>query len=197
MRILFFADTHGDMEALRTIKTKSSDADMIVCAGDISQMEIQLPKIIEYIDTFNKPILMIHGNHEDDRGLRELCEQSENVIFLHKGVHHVNEYVFMGYGGDGFSTKDPDFTIVANAFFKKESKNKKMVLITHGPPYNTVIDNLNGDNRGNKSYREFIDDVKPHIAVSGHLHENSGKTHSIGRTLFLNPGKDGILVNLK
>lgn len=197
MNILFFADTHGDMDTLRTLKNKSSNADIVVCAGDISQMELHLPELIEYMDTFDKPVLMIHGNHEDDRGMKDLCEESDNVIFIHKGVHHVNDSIFMGYGGDGFSAKDPEFIRVANAFFKPEAKDKeKIILITHGPPHNTVIDNLNGDNRGNKSYREFIDDVKPHIAVSGHLHENSGKSHQIGRTLFMNPGKKGLLVNI-
>ena len=197
MNILFFADVHSDMDSLRTIKDKADKADILVCAGDISQMELQLPKIIEYLDTFNKPVLMVHGNHEDERGLKELCEQSDNIIFLHKGVHHINEYIFMGYGGDGFSTNDSEFTRVANAFFKPEAKDKeKIILITHGPPHNTVIDNLGGNNRGNKSYREFIDDIKPHIAVSGHLHENSGKKHQIGRTLFMNPGKKGVLINI-
>jgi len=197
LNILFFADVHGDMNTFRNLKNKAAKADLVVCAGDISQMEINLPNLIEYLDTFNKPVLMIHGNHEDERRLKELCEQSNNLIFLHKAVHHINKYIFMGYGGDGFSTNDPEFTRVANAFFKKEAKDKdKIIFITHGPPYDTVIDNLNWDNRGNKSYREFIDDIQPHIAVSGHLHENSGKTHQIGRTLFINPGKKGVLINI-
>ena len=106
-------------------------------------------------------------------------------------------YVFLGYGGDGFSVKDPDFTIVANSFFRNEVKRKKrVILITHGPAYNTGIDIIHNDARGNKSYREFIDDIQPHLAISGHLHENAGLHHKIGKTLFINPGKEGVFVEI-
>ena len=47
MKILFFVDLHGDMDTLRTLKNKSSNADIVVCAGDISQMELNLPKLIQ------------------------------------------------------------------------------------------------------------------------------------------------------
>ena len=197
MKILFFVDLHGDMDTLRTLKNKSSNADIVVCAGDISQMELNLPELIQYMDTFNKPVLMIHGNHEDEHGLRDLCDKFPNITFIHKGVHHIENAVFLGYGGDGFSTNDPEFVYVANAFFKPEAKDKeRIILVTHGPPHGTVIDNINGDYRGNKSYRKFIEEVKPHVAVSGHLHETSGLHEKINRTFVINPGKDGVFVNI-
>ncbi len=197
MKILFFSDIHGDMKALSRLKNNSKKADMVVCAGDISIMERNLSDIMSAINEFNKPIMMIHGNHEDEHGLRELTTIYNNITFLHKGVHHVEDYVFMGYGGDGFSTNDPEFTKVANMFFKREAKNKsKIILVTHGPAYDTKIDVLGNEPKGNKSYRQFIDEVQPHLVVSGHLHENEGKHHKIGRTLFLNPGKEGIIVDI-
>ena len=197
MKILFFADMHGDMEALSIIKKKSSEVDIVVCAGDISIMEENLDNLVAQLNQLGLPVLMIHGNHEDDYRLRKLCEKYENITFLHKAVHHMDNYVFLGYGGDGFSTTDPEFVRVANAFFKPESKNKNtIILVTHGPAYNTGIDLINDDPRGNKSYREFIDDVKPHLVISGHLHENAGKHHTLGRTLFINPGKTGVTVEI-
>jgi uncharacterized protein len=197
MKILFFSDLHGDMEALKQLKKQSKDADIVVCAGDISVMEKNLPKILSELDAFKKPTLIIPGNHENEERLQNLCENHDNLIYLHKAVHKVEEYIFMGYGGDGFSTTDPTFIKVAFSFFKKEAKNiKRLILITHGPPYDTKIDDLDGVPRGNKSYREFIDDIKPHLAISGHLHENAGKHHKIGRTLFINAGKQGAFVNI-
>ncbi|MBN2367458.1 metallophosphoesterase family protein [Candidatus Woesearchaeota archaeon] len=197
MKILFFADLHEDMKALSILKNKAADVDLIVCAGDISSMEHNLRGVMKKLDNFGKKVLMIHGNHEDERGLREMCNEFDNITFLHKGVHHIGDYVFLGYGGDGFSTNDPEFTKVAYSFFKPETLGKhRIIMVTHGPPHGTVLDKIGGDHRGNKSYREFIDEVKPHLVISGHLHETAGRHEKLGRTLLINPGKEGAVVDI-
>ncbi|MEM3374147.1 MAG: metallophosphoesterase [Candidatus Woesearchaeota archaeon] len=200
MKLLLFSDIHGDFKALTNLKKESKKADFVIAAGDISVMERNIVEILDFLNSFKKPILLIHGNHENEFRLMELTQMYKNLIFLHRGAHHFKEYVFLGYGGDGFSTYDPEFLKVAN-FFKKElqtnkSKNKKIIFITHQPPHNTGIDLLGNEPRGNKDYRRFIDEVKPHLVISGHLHENAGKTHIIERTLFINPGKQGVFVEI-
>ncbi|MFH2020749.1 MAG: metallophosphoesterase [archaeon] len=196
MKLLFFSDTHGDKEALENIKKKSSEVDGLVCAGDISVMERGMKSILRELNNLGKKTLIIHGNHENEENLRDMCRDFENLKFMHKGVYHTGDYVFMGYGGDGFSTNDPEFDKVAK-FFKSESLGKKrIIMITHGPPHGTEIDKLHGDYRGSKSYRAFMDDVKPHLFISGHLHENAGKHQKIGRTLLINPGKAGAIVEI-
>jgi uncharacterized protein len=197
MKILFFSDLHGDFNTLIALKKKARDVDYVVSAGDITVMENDIQKIMRELNKFPKPVLLVHGNHEDEYHMKEICTKHSNLTFIHKGVHHVGEYIFMGYGGDGFSTNDSEFLQVANMFFKPESNNKKrMIFVTHGPPHNTVIDMIGNDPRGNKSYRKFIDEVKPHLVVSGHLHENAGKHHKIDRTLLINPGKEGAIVEI-
>jgi Icc-related predicted phosphoesterase len=196
MKILFFADLHGDMKAFSSLKAKSSGTDIVVCAGDFTSMERSINEIMKAIDSIGKLVLMLHGNHEDEDRVKELCPKYRNLRFIHKAVHHMSDYVFMGYGGDGFSTTDPEFVKVS-AFFKKEAQVKMMIiLITHGPAYDTKIDVLGREPRGNKSYRKFIDEVQPHLAISGHFHENAGKHHRMGRTLLINPGKTGAIVNI-
>ncbi|MBT3720346.1 hypothetical protein HN789_05660 [archaeon] len=196
MNLLFFSDMHGNLKVLDSLKNKAKEADGIVCSGDFTVFEEDIEKILKKLSKFDKKVLLIHGNHEDEDRVRDLCEKHDNISFLHKGVFHAEDYIFMGYGGDGFSTNDPEFERVAK-FFKEESKDKKrIVLFTHGPPHGTVIDKINGEHRGNKSYRNFIDDVKPHLVISGHFHENAGKTQKIGRTLFVNPGPHGAFIDI-
>ena len=196
MKLLFFSDVHGDKQAIESLKKRSKEADGVICAGDISVMERNLEPILNHLNSFGKKMLLVHGNHEEEENLKDLCRSRENLKFLHKGVFHAGDYVFLGYGGDGFSTNDPEFDRLAK-FFKKEAEGKKrIILITHGPPHGTVVDKLGDEHRGNKSYRAFIDDVKPHLAVSGHLHETAGKYEKIGRTLILNPGKKGVIVDI-
>lgn len=200
MKLLLFSDIHGDTKSLNNLKKVSKNADFVIAAGDISVMERNIIDILEFINSFKKPTLLIHGNHENEFRLMELSQRYDNIIFLHRAAHHFNEYVFFGYGGDGFSTNDPEFVKVSS-FFKKELQNnkhhnKKIIFITHGPAYKTGIDILGNEPKGNKDYKKFIDEIKPHLVVSGHLHENAGKTHKIGNTLFINPGKNGVFVEI-
>ena len=64
MKILFFADTHGDKKTLNKLIKRGKNVDLIVCAGDFTQMENDIEKILDHINSFNKPVLIIHGNHE-------------------------------------------------------------------------------------------------------------------------------------
>ena len=197
MKLLFFADSHGNKEAMKTLKTKSKEADGIVCAGDFTTMERDIEKIMSELDSFGKLMLMIHGNHEDEDRLKTLCKKHKNLKYIHKGVYHVGDYVFLGYGGDGFSTNDPEFEKISQRFFKKEIEGKKrIIMVTHMPPHGTELDNIEGSHRGSKSYRKFIDDIRPHLVISGHLHETAGKHQQIGRTLLINPGKNGVTVDI-
>ncbi len=196
MKILFFSDTHGDMSILSSLKAKAKEVDVCVCAGDFTTMERNITEILKAMNSFGKKMLLIHGNHEDGDRLRDLSSRYNNLVFLHKAVHHIKDYAFMGYGGDGFSSTDSGFLKVAK-FFKKESAGKRrLIFVSHGPAYNTKIDVLGKEPRGNLSYREFIDEVQPHLAISGHFHENAGKHHKIGRTFFINPGKKGAVVEI-
>lgn len=196
MKILFFSDTHGDAKIMSELKVRSKETDICICAGDFTLMERNINEILKAFNSFGKKILLIHGNHEDEDRMREIIQAYKNIQFIHKAVHHIGDYVFMGYGGDGFSATDPAFEKVAK-FFRKESQGKRRIIfVTHGPAYDTKIDVLGKEPRGNISYRAFIDDVKPHLAISGHLHENAGKHHKIGRTLFINPGKKGAVVEI-
>ncbi|MBN1502379.1 metallophosphoesterase family protein [Candidatus Woesearchaeota archaeon] len=197
MKLLLFVDVHGDVSALARLKQLSNKVDLVVCAGDISQMEHNLSELLNELNEFHVPVLIIHGNHEDAEGLKEACSVFKNLIFLHKGAHHFYKYVFLGYGGGGFAQTDQEFKQVAEKFFLNELKGKeKVILIVHAPPYKTKLDKIGGEYRGNKSVREFIDNVQPTLVVCGHLHENAGKEDKLGKTFIINPGKKGVIVDV-
>ncbi|MEM2138935.1 MAG: metallophosphoesterase family protein, partial [Candidatus Woesearchaeota archaeon] len=66
MKLLLFSDVHGDFKALNNLKKASKNADLIIAAGDISVMEKDIYEILEFMNSFKKPILLIHGNHENE-----------------------------------------------------------------------------------------------------------------------------------
>ena len=118
------------------------------------------------------------------------------MVDLHKSAVERDNYVFLGFGGDGFSRQDPEFRKIARKWYGN-FKNKKVVLITHGPAYKSKLDKLGKRHIGNIDYRKFIERIKPKLAISGHLHETIGEIDKIGNTKLINPCWDGMVIELK
>ncbi|MBI2658106.1 metallophosphoesterase [Candidatus Woesearchaeota archaeon] len=201
MKILAFTDIHGSSLALRRIgqKIKAQNPDLLVCAGDISIFEHGIVGIVRKLNRLNKMVIMVHGNHEDDSTFVKCSKLFRNIIFIHKKHFIKNSTLFLGYGGGGFSLTDREFEKTANAKFKKtikSNKGKKIVLITHAPPYKTRLDKLGQGHCGNKSIRQFIDKNKIDYLICGHLHENFGKEDKIKKTKIINPGPFGKIISV-
>ena len=198
MKILAFVDMHGSLKALNKIKEQAKKADIIICAGDISIFSNDLDKLLYELDRLNKTLLIIPGNHESDEDLTELSKMSNNIINLHKKSFVKGKYLFIGYGGSGFSMVDKDFEKTTKRFEKeiKAHKDKKTILVTHAPPYKTKLDNIMGEPCGNKSIKNFIKKVNLHLVIAGHLHENAGKQDKIKNTIIINPGPYGKIISI-
>ena len=70
----------------------------------------------------------------------------------------------------------------------KCSENKKLILISHTPPFNTKVDlAFNGEHIGSRSIRNFVEKYKPIAVFCGHVHEARG-IDKIGNTIVANPG---------
>lgn len=199
MKILAFVDMHGSLTALKKIEKQAKKADLIICAGDLTIFGQGANHFLERLNKLNKPVLMIHGNHEDEDELEKLCSKFKNISFLHARGYKEGEYFFLGYGGGGFSMRDKGFEKLSKQFEKeiKELGNPKVVLITHAPPYKTKIDMIMKEPCGNKSIKNFIKKVHPIVlVVSGHLHENAGKEDTLGKTRIINPGPYGKIISI-
>ncbi|MBI2670510.1 metallophosphoesterase [Candidatus Woesearchaeota archaeon] len=194
MKVLAFTDVHGDKRAIKSIieSAKLDNPDLLVCAGDASNFGENLDLILKELKTTKKSIIIIPGNHEDKEELEKICNKFENCIYLHKRTYKIGNYFFIGFGGGGFSTRDFEFEEFVNKKKEEISKEHKIILITHGPVYGTKVDLIPGlGHRGCKSYRKFIDKFKPIIVICGHFHEAAGKLDEIDRSLIINPGKLG------
>ena len=199
MKILAFTDTHGSLLALRRIeqKVRIQKPDLLVCSGDVSIFEHGILGIMRRLNKLNKKIIMVHGNHEDDSTFRKLSRIFKNVIFIHKNYFIEGNILFLGYGGGGFSVVDKEFENIAKIKFKKiiqKNKNKKIILVTHAPPYKTNLDKLIQGHCGNKSIRNFVQKNKIDFLICGHLHENFGREDKIGKTKAINPGPFGKII---
>jgi hypothetical protein len=197
MKLLAFTDMHESLTALNRVKKKSKNVDVVVCCGDISIFEGGLEFMMEELSKIKKEIIVVHGNHEDEKNMKRLCK-AKNVHFIHKNKKKIGDILFIGYGGGGFDLEDPEFEGMTNTFKKwiKESKSKKVILITHAPPHDTKLDDLYGESVGNISFREFLINEKVDIMLCGHLHENFNKKDKLKETVLINPGPDGKIINI-
>ena len=196
MRILCFSDVHAQPSALKALAEKAKQADLLICAGDISMFGDGLEKALRALHQIGKPVLIVHGNHESEEEVQATIKNLPSLINVHKRMVKIHTYTFFGYCGGGFSFHEPGMERFAQSLAQKIPSGGKRIFITHAPPYNTALDYLPWlkEHRGCKTTVEMVKRFKPDLAVCGHFHETAQKSCRINKTFFLNPGPLGKIV---
>jgi uncharacterized protein len=197
MKILAFVDLHEDYAFAEDLERKAKHVDLIVCAGDMTVFGDDMQEAFRFLDSLGKPVLVVHGNHESEQSMKKYCEKSKNVIFVHKTFYETDDIIVFGYGGGGFSQVEHGFAAVEDTFAKLVHQKKHSIFLTHAPPYNTKLDEINKNYHvGSKTFRDFIKKYQPTVAISGHIHETFKATDKIGKTILVNPGPKGAIIHL-
>jgi len=198
MKILTFTDLHLSDRAFKVLqkKAKLHKPDLIICCGDHTVFDNESSKITKKIAALGN-VFIIHGNHESASGVRKESAKYPRMTFIHKKIAIVNEYAFIGWGGGGFQYDYPEF----DKFIERNVarlKGKKLVLVTHAPPYNTTLDDVFGSHVGSKTFIRFVKKYKNQLVAyfCGHIHECMKNTQKVGKCLMLNPGADGMVVEI-
>lgn len=204
MNVLLFADLHGNKTAFKKIEAKAKTAGLLLCLGDFTLFGRDQKRILQEIDALGKLCLVLHGNHETASDVQRDSQGLKNILFVHKKVLRIGHLIFMGYGGGGFSLRDKGFeTIFSPRFLIGVKKYKeaiggqaKTVLLLHGPPYGSKVDDLEGHHCGNKSFQEFYLKNSIDYVFCGHIHETAGVVEHIKNTTIINPGLNGIVLEM-
>ena len=194
MRLLAITDVHNDFEALEKSLAAAGDVDAILVLGDFAVTRTSIGRAYRRLARVGCPVYIIHGNHEDEDDARELAAE-HGLIFVHRCVESFGDLSIVGYGGDGFSEERPDL----DAFCTQLGDDlvHRSIVLTHAPPFDTALDDLEGDHVGDESVRRLIERTKPLVALSGHLHENFHAGGTIGDSIIANPGLGTIIVITK
>ena len=199
MKIISFGDIHEDTSNLIKIKPDLETADLIVLSGDLTNChgKTETKKVLDAIKKYNKHLLAQYGNMDIQEADSYLSEESINL--------HGNGYIFgdVGVFGCGASSLTPFHTpseiseadierLLINGYNKvKDAKWK--IMVCHTPPKDTATDIVrSGMHVGSQTVRDFILKHKPHVCITGHIHESRARD-KIGDTIILNAGmfRDG------
>ena len=132
MKILAFTDIHGSLVALKRLeqKVRAQKPELLVCSGDVSIFEYGIVGILRRLNKLNKKIIIVHGNHEDEKTFVKCSRMFKNIIYIHKNYFIEGNALFLGYGGDGFSIVDKKFERITHQKFAKiirYNKNKRII----------------------------------------------------------------------
>lgn len=201
MRIVFVSDTHGKHFHLDIPK-----CDLFVHAGDISSIGT-FSEVYDFLYWLTKNVpakykVFIAGNHD-------LMAQRNKVIFDSllrdfyvniegSGLHYLEDSAIQVeginiWGSPWTPSFYPDHWVFnadrGEKIAKKWSQipNNTDILITHGPPYET-LDTIAQDkgNFGCQDLLEKVKEIKPKIHAFGHLHNDGGKMIKTGGTTYIN-----------
>ncbi|MCD4759572.1 metallophosphoesterase [archaeon] len=192
MKILAFTDTHFKEGIPKKLIDKAKDVDVVVCAGDFTRFGRNIDKIMKDFLKFEKPVAFVHGNHEEGEDFKNY----KQIKYLHKKGFIAGDYLFVGYGGGGFSTRYPDLEEMIPRINKRKG-NKKVIFVTHAPVYGTSTDYLeHAGHVGSKSALKFIKEVKPILVICGHIEENFGQIDHVGKTIIILPNDTGRIIEV-
>ncbi|MDN3514298.1 MAG: metallophosphoesterase [Candidatus Brocadia sp.] len=199
MKIISFGDIHEDTGSLIKIKQDLETADLIVLSGDLTNChgKNETKKVLDAVRKYNKRLLAMYGNMDRSEVDAYLTQEGINL--------HGNGYMFgdVGIFGCGGSSPTPfhtpseisetDIERFLTTGYDKVKDARWKIMVCHTPPKDTATDIVrSGMHVGSQTVRDFILEHKPHVCISGHIHESRAKD-KVGDTVVLNAGmfRDG------
>jgi Icc-related predicted phosphoesterase len=207
VKILCFTDTHCDGRSVRALLDRASAPaiDAILCAGDYTWFGEGAPKVMGRLAQSGKPIYHVPGNHEDGGTLQWMRENVGRSFDVNGRWERLGGTFVCGFGGlhgpgerndDRFAPYPELSALETNRPQEVAEGRTPFVFLTHYPPFGALDGSKNGP-QGSVQVRRFIERVRPALVVCGHIHGWAGRSARIGKTLVVNPGPAGMVLDWK
>jgi Icc-related predicted phosphoesterase len=200
MRLLLFSDLHCDLTTARRLAARSSEADVVIGAGDFGTARRGVETCIGALQSIDRPSVLVPGNSESVEELRAACRGWQQAHVLHGSAVEIGGTMFFGIGGGipvtPFGSWSYDFT---------EDQARELlvacpagcVLVSHSPPKGLVDVSSRGKSLGSVAIREVVDSKQPRLVACGHIHESAGQSTRCGMAVVVNAGPHGMLWDLE
>lgn len=185
-KIVCISDTH----ALHT-KLRIHDCDLLIHAGDHSSTG-NIRESFNFLNWFShqpaRHKVMIAGNHDFSFQKNDMrAYVPSNVTYLENEVIKIEDLVIFGspwtpYFYDwAFNGTDEEQGDRLGPNLNKlwsECPENVDIMITHGPPYQILDKNREGQSCGSKMLLKHLERIQPRFNICGHIHEGRG-SHEI------------------
>lgn len=192
MRVLLVSDIHGNEAALGRCAAADADADLVICAGDLTHFGgvPEARNVLEALRNLHPKVKAVAGNC-DNREIESYL-RGEGVL-LSTAVEE-----FQGLRLAGMSGALPGPVTTPYEISEQDIENSlaqlpvgsdpPLVLVSHQPPHGSVADRaMKIKHVGSRTLAGWIDEYRPLLVLSGHIHESFGHKLS-GTTHVINPG---------
>jgi len=198
VKLLAFSDLHRDLGQAAQLAERSSEADVVIAAGDFASVHKGLEETIDALRPITTPTVLVPGNNETEEALRVACDGWEPATVLHGQGTEIDGVQFFGLGaGIPVTPWDWSFDLdEEQAAEKLAGCPMDAVLVVHSPPKGYCDQSSAGDHLGSKAILEAIEAKQPRIAVCGHIHESWGAQSEVGPTWVMNLGPSGTAIEL-
>jgi Icc-related predicted phosphoesterase len=187
MRFLVLADVHRRDKVAKwandIIDEMSLDGTIVL--GDITHFGP--PEWAgEFLRSLKGKTYAVPGNCDPPGTLTHI---EMKAISLHLKKVSIGGYILGGMGGSNptiFDTPNEmsEEDIMAQL---RPVMEKGMVLVLHCPAFGVLDVPFSGKHVGSVSISELVDEFKPRVVLSGHIHEDRGIVEKDG-IIFMNPG---------
>ncbi len=192
MKFLLITDLHQHQSAMDWINEEIEEykVDFVIHLGDVTDMGTS-DDAVKLLSEIKAKVYVIPGNCDP----RDMPGKVGGVaIDMHKKKVNIDGYDIVGLGGGNRSPFDSPFELEEDEIYDglKVNASEGMILMTHAPSYGVLDEIPSGAHVGCPAIRKIVDEYRPILAMSGHIHEAIG-CKVIDGTTFVNPGpaKDG------
>ncbi|HEY3420715.1 MAG TPA: metallophosphoesterase [Methanomassiliicoccales archaeon] len=187
MRFLVLSDVHRRDKVVKWANEliETMDLDGTIVLGDITHFGP--PEWAgEFLGGLKRRTFAVPGNC-DPAGTLAYIERSS--VSLHLNKVRLGDYVLGGMGGS-----NPTIFDTPNEYSEEEIMTqlrpvmeRGMILVLHCPPFGVLDVPFSGKHVGSVSIDKLVEEFKPRVVLSGHIHEDRGIVEKDG-IVFMNPG---------
>jgi len=185
--LLVCADLHGSDEALDLLRKAESDLspDAVIVCGDVTTYG-SVEYMNRLLDNFDSDLMAVPGNCDTDEMLRMLEQAGASVH--NRCVRKLGLDIF-GFGGGLTSAAHMPFEVEEEDMVAglKGVAVRGGVMVIHTPPRGMNDIDRSGRHLGSKGVLGVVEEFRPRLVLSGHIHESRGECTQDG-TVFVNPG---------
>lgn len=194
MKLISFGDIHMATRNLARMGQALKDTDLIVISGDLTNFggNDAARTVLDSARAVCDRVLAVPGNLDRPEVIAFL--ETEGVALHGRGLI-VGGLAIFGCGGSNqtpFHTptelSEDEIYATLRRGYEQVKDHRPLLMVCHTPPYATRCDRIMGGTPvGSTAARRFIEEVKPDVCISGHIHESAGED-AIGPTRIFNAG---------